>query len=134
MHSVFLKRLQVLQVIEPTDEEQLGRCAIEPDDHDAAARAIGRPGRSLGRDFIGRLTGEKSFQHGGVSRLRLADAAPMGTQRKTAQMTSEQASAAARALSFIIHRKLRAATDQEIEFVEGNLPNPFPDVRSEDEK
>jgi hypothetical protein len=58
----------------------------------------------------------------------------MGTQRKTAQMTSEQASAAARALSFIIHRKLRAATDQEIEFVEGNLPNPFPDVRSEDEK
>jgi hypothetical protein len=83
---------------------------------------------------MGRLTGEKSFQHGGVNRLRLADAAPMGTQRKTAQRTSGQGSAAACALLFIIHRKLGAATDQEIEFVEGNLPNPFPGVRSEDEK
>src|SRR4029434_9954233 len=60
---------------------------IEPDDHDAAARAISRPGRSLRRDFMGRLAGEKSFQHG-VSRLRLADAAPMGTQRKTARSIS----------------------------------------------
>ena len=82
MHSAFVKRLQVRQVIEPTVENQLGRCAIESDDHDAAARTIGRRTRSLGRNFIGRLTGEKAFQHDGVSRLKLADAAPMDTQRK----------------------------------------------------
>ena len=49
---------------------------------------------------------------------------------KRPKMPSGQASAAACALIFIIHRKLRAATDQEIELVEGNLPSPFPGVRS----
>jgi hypothetical protein len=54
----------------------------------------------------------------------------MSTQWKAAQMTSAQASAAVCELLWIIHRKLKDETAQEFELAEGNLPVPFPDIRS----